>query len=76
MVAQGRLTADDLGRLPEPGMDVPGGAAFAPDGQSITYLFSADGSLVRSLWRHDLSTGLRSVIAAPTAATTRCATSL
>lgn len=66
-----RITLDDLERRPEPGMDAPGSVQFAPGGRSITYLFAADGSLVRSLWRHDLLTGERSVVAEPLPETTR-----
>lgn len=55
-------------------MDAPGGAAFAPDGRSITYLASPDGSLVRSLWRHDLTSGARTEIAVPQPETTQEAT--
>ena len=66
-----QLTLDDITRRPEPGMDAPGAARFAPDGRSITYLFSAERSLVRSLWHHDLLTGGRSLIAGPLDQTTR-----
>ena len=66
-----RLTLDDIARRPRPGMDAPGSAVFAPDGRSLTYLHSRDGSLVRSLWRHDLITGQRSLLADPLAETTR-----
>ena len=66
-----RLTLDDVARRPEPGMDAPGSAVFSPDGQSVSYLFSADGSLVRSLWRHDLASGARTEIAVPRPETTR-----
>lgn len=52
-------------------MDAPGSAVFDPDGRSVTYLRSRDGSLVRSLWRHDLVSGERSVLADPLAETTR-----
>ena len=52
-------------------MDAPGSAVFAPDGRSVTYLYSRDGSLVRSLWRHDLITGERSLLADPLPETTR-----
>jgi dipeptidyl-peptidase-4 len=65
------VTIDDIARRPEPGMDAPGSVAFAPDGRSITYLQSRDGSLVRSLWRHDLASGERVEIAAPLPDTTR-----
>jgi dipeptidyl-peptidase-4 len=67
----GRLTLDEVAHRPEPGMAVPGKAAFAPDGRSITYLHSADGSFVRSLWRHDLESGQRTEIAIPRPETTR-----
>jgi dipeptidyl-peptidase 4 len=66
----GRLTLDDVARRPEPGVDAPGSAVFAPDGRSITYLFSPDGSLVRSLWRHDLESGERTEVALPRLETT------
>lgn len=65
-----RRTLDDLERLTRGEADAPGSARFAPDGRSVTYLFSADGSLVRSLWRHDLETGERSLLAAPLEQTT------
>jgi len=55
-------------------MDVPGEAVFSPDGRSITYLASSDGSLVRSLWRHDLVSGARTEIAVPQPETTQEAT--
>ena len=71
MVRSRRLTLDDVARRPEPGTDAPGSAVFAPDGQSLTYLWSADATLVRSLWRHDLATGERTVIAVPMADSTR-----
>ena len=64
------LTLDDISRRPEPGMDAPGSVTFAPDGRSITYLFSPTGSLVRSLWRHDLVSGERTEIASPLPETT------
>jgi dipeptidyl-peptidase-4 len=70
MGRSGRLTLDDVARRPEPGMDAPGSAAFAPDGRSITYLFSLDRTLVRSLWRHDLETDERAEVAVPRPETT------
>jgi dipeptidyl-peptidase-4 len=65
-----RRTLEDLERLAWGGADAPGSVRFAPDGRSITYLFGGDGSLVRSLWRHDLPTGERSLLAAPLPQTT------
>ena len=60
-----RLTVEDIGRLPLPGTDFPGNVMFSPDGGSLTYLRSSNGSLVRSLWRHDLASGERRVLAGP-----------
>jgi dipeptidyl-peptidase-4 len=71
VVSRRLLTLDDVARRPEPGMDAPGSAVFAPDGRSITCLYSPDGSLVRSLWRHDLASGERVEIAVPLPETTR-----
>jgi dipeptidyl-peptidase-4 len=62
-----RLSLDDLVRQPLPGMDAPGRIEFVPGEDAISYLQSADGSLVRSLWRHDLTSGERRVLARPIA---------
>jgi dipeptidyl-peptidase-4 len=70
-MTMGRLSIEDVARRPELGMDIPAGATFAPDGRSIIFLRSRDGTLVRSLWRHDLVTGERSVLADPLPETTR-----
>lgn len=67
----GHLTLDDVARRPEPGMDAPAGVAFSSDGRSLTYLHAPDGTLVRSLWRHDLQSGERTEIAVPRPETTR-----
>jgi dipeptidyl-peptidase 4 len=71
MVRRRRLTLEEVARRPEPGLDAPSSAVFAPDGRSITYLWSATGSLVQSLWRHDLARGERTEIAIPRPETTR-----
>jgi len=55
----------DIGRLPLPGTDVPSSVRFAPDGRALTYLQAEPGSLVQSLWRHDLATGERTLLVAP-----------
>lgn len=56
----------DLGRLPVPGTDGPAHVGFTPDGSGLTYLQAAKtGSVVQSLWRHDIATGERTVLAAP-----------
>jgi dipeptidyl-peptidase 4 len=66
-----RLRLEDISHLPLPGTDVPAAFAFTPDGDALTYLHSADGSLVRSLWWHDLDTGERRIIAGPPPGTER-----
>jgi len=59
------LTIEQVAHFPRPGMGGPGRLEFTPDGEAITYLFAEDGGLVRSLWRYDLATGERTVIAGP-----------
>lgn len=61
------LTIEDVARFPRPGTVVPGRLGFTPDGAAVTYLFSEAGNLVRSLWRYDLATGDRTVLAGPPA---------
>ena len=58
-----RLTAEDVARFPRPGATAPGRVAFAPDGASLTYLWSERGDLVRDLWSMDCATGARRVLA-------------
>jgi dipeptidyl-peptidase-4 len=65
------LTLASLGQLPLPGTDIPAAIAFAPGGDALTYLQSTNGSLVRSLWWHDLASGERRVILGPQAGTER-----
>lgn len=60
-----RLTIADAVRQPLPGMDAPTRVQFTPDGRALTYLQAPPGSVVRSLWRHDLETGERSLLAGP-----------
>jgi dipeptidyl-peptidase-4 len=62
-----RLSLDDLVRQPLPGMDAAGRIEFVPGADAISYLQSSDGSLVRSLWHHDLATGERRLLAGPIA---------
>lgn len=70
MTTPPQLTFADVARFPRPGTTIPGGLGFTPDSRALTYLFSAEGSLVRSLWRLDLATGERTVIAGPPPAST------
>ncbi len=60
-----RLTISDVATYPRPGMDAPGMIGFSPDSSAVNWLHAADGGLVRSLWRIDVGSGERSVIAGP-----------
>ncbi|OAI43985.1 hypothetical protein AYO38_10190, partial [bacterium SCGC AG-212-C10] len=64
------ITLEQVAAFPRPGTVAPAAIRFTPDGSGITYLFSAEGSLVRSLWRYDIATGERTVIAGPPPAST------
>src|SRR5512134_53773 len=63
-------TLADLARLPLPGTDGPIEVQFAPDGLALTYLQGDAGSQVRSLWRYELATGERVLLAGPAEAAT------
>ncbi|MEO6397714.1 MAG: DPP IV N-terminal domain-containing protein, partial [Tepidiformaceae bacterium] len=65
-----QITLSDVARLPRPGSVVPGQLSFTPNSKAVTYLFSVEGDLVRSLWRYDIATGGRSVLAGPPPAST------
>ncbi len=60
-----RLTISDVATYPRPGMDAPGMIGFTPDSSAVTWLHAGDGGLVRSLWRIEIETYDRSVIAGP-----------
>ncbi|MCY3923353.1 MAG: DPP IV N-terminal domain-containing protein, partial [Chloroflexi bacterium] len=60
-----RLTIADVASYPRPGMDAPGMVGFTPDSSAVNWLQAEDGGLVRSLWRIDVRTGERSVVAGP-----------
>lgn len=64
------LTLAQVAAFPRPGMVVPGRLEFTPDGDGVTYLFSEEGSLVRSLWHYDMGSGERRVLAGPPPAST------
>ncbi|MCC7365801.1 MAG: S9 family peptidase [Dehalococcoidia bacterium] len=64
------LTIEQVAAFPRPGAVVPGALGFTPDSAAVTYLYSAEGSLVRSLWRYDIATGERTVLAGPPPAST------
>lgn len=58
-----QLTADDVARFPRPGATAPGRVAFAPDGVTLTFLWSPRGDLTRDLWALDCATGERRELA-------------
>lgn len=60
-----QITITDVARQPRPGTVAPAGYSFTPDGAGICYLFSDEGTLIRSLWRYDIATGARRVLAGP-----------
>jgi len=60
-----RLTISDVATYPRPGMDAPGMVGFTPDSSAVTWLHAGEGGLVRSLWRIEIESGERSVIAGP-----------
>lgn len=62
-----KLTPELVARFPRPGMAVPGQVAYAPDGRSVTFLFSERGDLQRDLWSLDLKTGARARLPPPPA---------
>ncbi len=63
------ISIEQVARFPRPGTVVPGALRFTPDSKALTYLFSSEASLVRSLWRRDLATGRTTVLAGPPPAT-------
>ncbi|MGB4861943.1 MAG: S9 family peptidase [Tepidiformaceae bacterium] len=64
------LTFAQVASFPRPGTVVPARLGFTPDGHAVTYLYSEEGSLVRSLWRFDIATGDKGVLAGPPPAST------
>ncbi len=60
-----RLTIEQVAHFPRPGTVIPGNHQFTPDGDALTYLFSPEGSLARGLWRYDIATGSRTLLAGP-----------
>jgi dipeptidyl-peptidase 4 len=50
----GEFLIEEIAKYPLPGMTHPGGYAFSPDGTLVTFLWSAEGDLVRQLYAHDI----------------------
>jgi dipeptidyl-peptidase-4 len=63
-----RLTIADVARQPAPGMDAPVKIGFTPDGSALVYLHAPPDSTVRSLWRHNLASAERTLLAGPATA--------
>lgn len=59
------LTVETVATFPLPGTSIPTNLAFSPDDRLITYLFSADESLVRQLYAFDPATGEQRLLVAP-----------
>jgi dipeptidyl-peptidase-4 len=60
-----RLTIEEVVRQPLPGMDAPTAVRFAGDSDLLLYLQHPADSPERALWRHDLTTGERLLLAGP-----------
>ena len=60
-----RLTIEQVARFPRPGTVIPANHQFTPSGDGLTYLFSSEGNLARGLWRYDIATGARTLLAGP-----------
>jgi dipeptidyl-peptidase 4 len=57
-----KISIEEVARFPRPGTSIPGRIAFSPDDAWVTYLFSEDGSLTRSLHGFEVATGQRKVL--------------
>ncbi|MCA9943342.1 MAG: S9 family peptidase [Anaerolineales bacterium] len=55
----------DVVQFPLPGQNIPGSLTFSPDGRFLTYLFSAEGGLVRQLYGLDLESQRQQLLIAP-----------
>ena len=58
-----QIRVDDLVTLPLPGLDHPTRVEFTQDSNAVTYLAPDPGSNTRSLWRQDLESGTRTLLA-------------
>jgi len=61
--ASGEVQVDDLVRHPRPGTDHPTRVEFTRDGGGVTFLAPEPGGNTRSLWRLDLVSGARTLLA-------------
>ena len=60
-----QLTLAQVASYPRPGMAGPAAIGFTPDSGALTWLWSAAGGLVRSLWRVELESDERRVLIGP-----------
>ena len=60
-----QLTLAQVASYPRPGMAGPAAIGFTPDSGALTWLWSASGGLVRSLWQVELGSDERRVLVGP-----------
>ena len=60
-----QLSLAQVASYPRPGMAGPAAIGFTPDSRALTWLWSASGGLVRSLWRVELGSDERRVLVGP-----------
>ncbi len=60
-----QLSLAQVASYPRPGMAGPAAIGFTPDSGALTWLWSASGGLVRSLWRVELESDERRVLVGP-----------
>jgi dipeptidyl-peptidase-4 len=66
--APDRLTLDRVARYPPPGAGVAGGFKFSHNGSYLYFLKGEEPGAARSLYREDVKTGARELVARPPAA--------
>ncbi len=59
------IVVEQIVQLPLLGMNVPAALSFSPDGNSVVYLHSAEGSLTRQLYAFALDTAVSQQISTP-----------
>ncbi|MCP4417305.1 MAG: prolyl oligopeptidase family serine peptidase [Chloroflexi bacterium] len=63
--AQRTIELDDVVQFPLPGLNIPGAITFSPNGRILSYLFNANGGLVRQLYGCNLETGEERLLVSP-----------
>jgi dipeptidyl-peptidase-4 len=59
------LTLARVAHYPLPGTNAPTSVRFSPDSRLVTYLWSAEATLVRQLWAFDVESGEARVLVTP-----------